>query len=252
MIEIKNLSVCIDNNKLIDDVSFVLREGEIVSVIGQNGSGKTVLLRTIAGLVKNYSGNIIVNSGLYGNKKEMTAAYFPDYSDIDNDETVYNHAIFKVMKKKPLWKTVNVLEIERVKNLLSDFGLSEYLNNSTKKLSDSVLKMLYISDVVSSGKKLLLMDNPDTVLDYRCQNILRKEMLKFVMNGTGGIIFTTNNVNFAVQLSDRIIVLKNGCIHCSGTDDIISEELIREIYGCESFVNRNVITGKKEVYVNYI
>lgn len=190
---------------ILDGLDFEIEQGEFVSVIGPSGCGKTTLLNMLAGLTDPTSGSIAVGG------KEVNGP------GADRGVVFQQDAIFP-------WRTVqrNVeygLEVrgvaraerqERVRRFIDMVGLSEYADYLPKQLSGGMKKRVAIATVLANNPDVLLMDEPFGALDYSTRVRLQDELIDIWQKNRITTIFVTHDIEEAVYLSDRILVLSDG------------------------------------------
>lgn len=200
-LELRKIKIEKINYKL----NFLLKNGKINVLIGQNGSGKSLILKTIAGINEPLIGNIYINNV---KKQSKTLKYRSCYVSQN-----YNKIISNITVKK---------EINSICGLYKSTDLDEYLNllNLDKSileknifiLSSSERKKIVLIANLLSNKKILLFDNIDAQIDYKSQNGLIK-ILKKLKREDKIIVLTTNNMDFALEIADNIIFISKSEIN---------------------------------------
>ena len=219
--------------KAVDDVSFSAQRGEFIGLIGHTGSGKSTLIQHFNGLLKPTSGRIYINGEDIFQSKEMTRAarfavglvfQYPEYQLFE--ETVYADVAFG-----PKNMGLDKDEIDRrVRENCRIVGLSEdVLDKSPFELSGGQKRRVALAGIFAMEPEVMVLDEPMAGLDPAgCADVFRfiKEYHK--THGTT-ILFVTHSMEYAAQMSERIIVMDHGHILMDGTPaDIFSrsEELI--------------------------
>ena len=219
--------------KAVDDVSFSAQRGEFIGLIGHTGSGKSTLIQHFNGLLKPTSGKIYINGEDIFQSKEMTRAagfavglvfQYPDYQVFE--ETVYADVAFGP-KNMGLHKE----EIDRrVRENCRIVGLSEdVLDKSPFELSGGQKRRVALAGIFAMEPEVMVLDEPMAGLDPAgCADVFRFIKEYHEKHGTT-ILFVTHSMEYAAQMSERIIVMDHGHILMDGTPaDIFSrsEELI--------------------------
>lgn len=190
---------------ILEGLDFQINRGEFVSVIGPSGCGKTTLLNMVAGLTDPTSGSIEVAG------KEVSGP------GADRGVVFQQDAIFP-------WRTVqrNVeygLEMrgvsrgerrERVQRFIEMVGLADYTDYLPKQLSGGMKKRVAIATVLANNPDVLLMDEPFGALDYSTRVRLQDELIEIWQQNRITTLFVTHDIEEAVYLSDRILVLSEG------------------------------------------
>ncbi|GAA5144821.1 ABC transporter ATP-binding protein [Microbacterium pseudoresistens] len=208
MLEVQSLQKSFDTSSgplnVISDVSFSVAAGELVSIVGPSGAGKTTLLRCISGLMQPTSGSVeLVGSPVLAPPKEM-ACVFQDYS-----RSLFPW--FKVQRnvELPLYnKFKSTAERkERVRRALSEVGLTGFENSYPWQLSGGMQQRVAIARGLAYEPSVLLMDEPFASVDAQTRADLEDLVLK-VRDDLGiTIVLVTHDIDEAVYLSDRVVVM---------------------------------------------
>lgn len=231
MLEMKDVNVFYGNIHAIKDVNLSVNQGEIVTLIGANGAGKSTTLRTISGLLKPKSGEIFFEGQPIGGQPV---------------QNIVKAGISQVPEGRRIFANMTVLEnLELGAYTRSDkdgiaadmevvFGrfprLKERLQQEAGTLSGGEQQMLAMGRALMSRPKLLLLDEPSMGL----APILIKEIFSIIsdINATGTtILLVEQNANMALKVAHRAYVLETGRITLSGdADELASSEAIRKAY----------------------
>jgi len=207
-VEVNNISKSFsksDDEKplpVIEDVSFDVYEGEFLCIVGASGCGKTTILRIIAGLQQADTGEVLLD----GKKIESTStrkgmvfqefALFPWRTVQKNVEFGLEYKGLPPEERKELSK-----------KFISMVGLSGYENSYPHQLSGGMKQRVAIARALVNDPDVLLMDEPFGALDAQTRNILQDELLRIWTETKKTIVFITHNVDEAVYLGDRVLVL---------------------------------------------
>lgn len=231
MLKVENLSVHYGMIQAVRDVSFEVNEGEVVSLIGANGAGKTTILRTLSGLVRPSSGSIeflgqeiqkmpaqkIVAGGL--SQVPEGRHVFPGLTVMENLE------MGAFLKKNREENQANL------KKVFSRFPrLEERKNQDAATLSGGEQQMLAMGRALMSTPKLLLLDEPSMGLaPIFIQEIF--DIIQDIQKQGTTVLLIEQNANKALAISDRGYVLETGKIVLSGTGkELASSEEVRKAY----------------------
>jgi energy-coupling factor transport system ATP-binding protein len=215
MIEVKNLKkYYIDNKsitKVIDDISFKINKGEIVSIVGKSGSGKTTLLNLILGILKMDDGNILYDNLLINKKSKkkklrgitkivLSSFQYPDYQ-------LFN----KTVKEEFLFNN-NIDEKEMIKLMdILSFPI-ELLDKSPFKLSFGEKRKVILISLLLQKPSVLLLDEPTSALDAKSRKEFISLLLKINKEYKTTLIFVSHDIESLALLNSRTILLKEGKI----------------------------------------
>ncbi len=227
LLEVCNISKSFGKVEVLKDVSFTLEKGEVLSIIGSSGGGKTTLLRCLNFLEFAEEGKIIVNGKVLFDGNEINEKQlrenrlhfglvfqnfnlFPQYNVLDN-----------ITLAPTLLKKGTAEEIEaNAKRLIERVGLSDKINNYPCELSGGQQQRVAIARALALNPDILCFDEPTSALDPE----LTGEVLKVIKNlktGDSTMIVVTHEMGFAREVSDKIMFMADGVIEEFGTPDEI-------------------------------
>lgn len=217
IIEVKHLTKSYKSNKAVDDLSFTVREGEILGLLGPNGSGKTTTMNCILALLKFEDGKIKI----FG--EDMA----PDAYDIKSKIGVVfqDVAVFDELTVQGnidyfcgLYISDKATRTQYVEDALKLVGLEENKTQYPKQLSGGLLRRLNIACGIAHKPKLIFLDEPTVAVDPQSRNNIL-EGIKRLRDDGATIIYTTHYMEEVEILCDRVIILDKGKIIASGTND---------------------------------
>jgi len=196
--ELKNISKrfhTINNEtKAVEDLSFKVKKGEIVSIVGPSGSGKSTVLALIAGLEKPSEGEIIVNTNSIGFMFQKDQLY--------EWRNIYKNCILGLEVKK-----MDTEENKRkVLNMLEKYGLINFKNHFPSQLSGGMRQRAALVRTLAIEPDLLLLDEPFSALDYQTRLSIGDEVGRILRSEKISTILVTHDIPEAVSISDRVIV----------------------------------------------
>ncbi|HEX2408361.1 MAG TPA: ABC transporter ATP-binding protein [Nitrososphaeraceae archaeon] len=187
---------------VLDNINIQILEGEIVTIVGKSGCGKSTLLNLIAGFENSYGGEILLNENPVKDISPerimmfQESALFPWLTAFQNIEIALKMA--KIPKDQREEIVMHYLEI---------VGLSDYSHSYIHQLSGGMKQRVALARALSLNPKILLMDEPFAALDITIKKSLYKELLDLHKKTRKTILFVTHNINEAVLLGDRVIVM---------------------------------------------
>lgn len=231
MLEIKNLNVHYGVIHALKDASLTVNKGEIVTLIGANGAGKTTTLRTISGLNKATSGQILLEgkdiTGVSASKRvEMNLSQVPEGRRIFPDMTIVENLEMGAFLRKD--KAIIKKDMENVYQLFPILGKRKKQLAGT--LSGGEQQMLAMGRALMSKPKILLLDEPSMGL----APLLVKEIFEIIKNinssGTT-ILLVEQNAKMALSIAHRAYVIETGSIVMSGTgEELAKSDEIKKAY----------------------
>lgn len=189
---------------VLDDISFQVDTGEFLCIVGPTGCGKTTFLNSLTKLYDIDSGEMLVDGEPIDLHKHNVSYIFQEYSTMPWLNIEENIAYGLRIKRLP----ENVVR-ERVDEVIDMVGLSQFRTYYPKQLSASMLQRVVIARAFATKPGLLLMDEPYGQLDLMLKYKLEDELLKLWQKTGTTVIFITHNIEEAVYLSDKIMVLTN-------------------------------------------
>lgn len=192
---ITNLACKRGSNLVFDNLSFEIKSGETFLIKGSNGSGKTSLMRTMAGFIKPYEGKIFIdNEQLNADKNDKEKFQFiGEKSALKNNLSVKNNIT--------LWSLLFNTSVN-VDDLLKVFNLNSFINSDVATLSDGQKKRLSLSKLFLDNRSVWLLDEPYVFLDEENIADLNNKILKF--NERSGIVIITSNIDIDFPFNERI------------------------------------------------
>jgi sulfonate transport system ATP-binding protein len=189
---------------VLNDVSFDVKKGEFLCIVGPTGCGKTTFLNCITKLYEPTAGEILINGEPVQLKRHNVAYIFQEYSTMSWMTVEQNIAFGLKMKKLP-----KAVIKDTVKEALEMVGLTKYRDYYPVELSTSMLQRVVIARAFAVQPELLLMDEPYGQLDVELRFKLEDELLRLWQQTGTTVIFITHNIEEAVYLSENILVLTN-------------------------------------------
>ncbi len=213
MIEVMNLSLKTAHQTLLQDVSLSVAQAEILGLIGASGSGKTSLLRAIAGLNRPSAGEIRLSGRQVSHADQMVQPFDRKVSMVFQSLALWPHMTARKHLEFVVEKSEFADKIKRdehIESLFNMMHLNGYQNRYPSELSGGEQQRLAIARAMASSPKYLLMDEPFSSLD----DVLRTELLDITLSLRRRrqitIIYVTHNIDEAIYLADRISIMSRG------------------------------------------
>lgn len=233
---IVNLRKSYKRRPVIRDVSMQLNRGEVVALLGPNGSGKTTTFYAIAGLVTPEGGQVLIDGRdvtalpMY-RRARMGIGYLPQEVSIfrglsveDNILAVLEIRIADGHKRR-----------ERLEELLSEFSITHLRRAPALALSGGERRRVEIARCLAADPKYLLLDEPFAGVDPIAVGEIRHLVHDLKSRGIG-VLITDHNVRETLEIVDRAYILHDGTVLKHGTtDEIVRDEMVRRVYLGENF-----------------
>ena len=225
-ISLKNFSISFGDTKILEDVSFDVNDGEIVTILGASGSGKSTILRSISSLESHYTGDIYLNK--CQQVKNNNSCSGQDIGYIFQDYALFPHLDVKENISFALKNKSKEEKNKIVDNLLKQFDLSEHKNKQIHELSGGQQQRVSIARVIAYEPKILLLDEPFSNLDSLLRN-KTKIWLKNIIKEFGfSAILVTHDKKEALSVSDKIGIIQNKTIVQFGTPKELFENPVNK------------------------
>ena len=239
-LSINDLTFRYKRHNVFEDVNLSAKGGEIISLVGPNGAGKTTLLKCINRLHLPASGNVLVNDT---DVKKITRidlarmiAYVPQSENVRFSISVFDTVL---LGRKPYMKLGNTkADVEKVVNVLLDMKIDNLAGKTLDQLSGGERQKVMIAKAIAQDPEIMLLDEPTTFLDMGFQLKIMQEIRDLVDSQDICAIITTHDLNYALQYSDKIAVLKNGSIIYYGPPEKVTGDLIGMVYGVEAYITQ--------------
>jgi len=235
-LKVRNLRKSYRKRAVIRDVSLDLHRGEVVALLGPNGSGKTTCFYSVAGLVMPDGGQVtidgrdVTNYPMYRRAK-LGIGYLPQERSIFQGLNVEDNilAILEIVEKDRTKRR------ERLEELLNEFSISHLRRTPSVALSGGERRRCEIARSLAANPKYLLLDEPFPGIDPIAVGDIRDLVMDLKNRGIG-VLITDHNVRETLEIVDRAYILHDGGVLMSGTaDEVVNDEKVRSVYLGQSF-----------------
>lgn len=201
MLEVKNLSKEFNGHQILRDISFTLKDGEIMTIVGPSGAGKTTLLRIIAGLEKKDAGEILIDGNPYDSGK--VGVVFQDYNLFPNLNVLQNITLAPTLVLK---KSKTEAE-QDARVLLKRLQMSGREQQYPYELSGGQKQRVAIARALAMKPRILCYDEPTSALDPNLRKEVEKMILSLKKSGLTQLIIT-HDLNFAENVADQMLKVR--------------------------------------------
>ena len=256
---VHDLSAGYTKNHIVRDVCFSLETGSVMGILGANGSGKTTLIKAICGILPHEGTCLLEDRKLEALSARQIAklvSYIPQRSGISIDISALDVVLMGFNPQLKLLEHPTKAMVEAAREALSRVGMAEKENINYLHLSEGQKQLCILARTIVSGSRLLLLDEPESALDFQ----YRYRTLDMIRDWTdttgGGAIITLHDPVLALNYCDKLMLLKNGEILdiLSPKEDSLEkmEQVLNKVYGqvslqlCKTRSGKEVLTMLKE------
>lgn len=228
IIVIKNLSVNYGGYRALSDICFSVEKGDYISIVGENGSGKTTMIKTILGLIKPKMGSVTFNC-----IEENEIGYLAQYNAVQKSfpASVFEVVISGCLNKKRFLPIYSKKEKNTAKNNIKKLGISSLSKKSYIELSGGQRQKTVLARALCAAKEVLILDEPTNGLDPIASLDLYSIIKKLNKESSMTIIAVSHDIKNALKYSNKILHLDNKLIFFGSTPDYIKTDVYKKISG---------------------
>lgn len=233
-LKIQGLTFSYNSMPVINDISFEVVEGEILTILGRNGSGKTTLLTCINRILPCNTGTVYIDNLDTKNMSLVEIArkigWVPQRSDVSKMK-VYDLVL---LGRKPhfRWNPTKD-DYHRVEEAIKIMELEDIALRYADEVSGGEFQLVQIVRAVAQDPRVILFDEPTSNLDMSNQHRLMKKVQSIIHSCPRAAVMTMHDINLALRYSDKFLLLKDGYIFAAGDKKVITEETIQHVYDME-------------------
>lgn len=239
VLKVQNASLTLGERAIWSNLDFAIHPGEFIAVIGANGSGKSMLLKSILGQQRLSSGEISFDGKPVGNGNTKIG-YVPQHRAVDSglplrvidavrfglDGHSYGIPLPSLSKRKLALEALRSVDAETL------------AQKPVGSLSGGEMQRVRVAQALISHPKLILADEPLSALDLHHQQVVSSLIAERRQEGTS-VLFVTHDVNPVMDYVDRVLYLAQGKYSIGTPDEVLRSEVLSELYGAEIDVVRN-------------
>jgi NitT/TauT family transport system ATP-binding protein len=195
--------------RVLDAVNLSLTGGEFLAVVGPSGCGKTTLLRMISGVLSPQEGRILIDG------TDVTGKPNPDCAMVFQNSHLlpWRSALRNVTFGLEIGGVKRAEAAERARDALETVGLGAHEDAYPAELSGGMQQRVNIARALVLRPRVMLMDEPFASLDSQTREIMQRELLGILGHSSATVVFVTHQIDEAIYLSDRVLVLGSGRVH---------------------------------------
>ena len=241
----KNLSFSYDKkNKIFENLSFNLTNGDIMTIIGKNGVGKTTLLRCLMNMLTFDSGNFFIDDIELKHMDRKTLwkyiSYVPQNKSSYSNFTVFDTILFGRIKNINYISKPNKIDIEKTEQTIAEFELDYIKNKICNELSGGEYQMVLIARALVSDPQILILDEPESNLDYNNQMKILN-VIKKLSNSGKTCIFNTHFPEHALDLSNKSLMMFGDEQIFGNTKEVITKENLKRAFHIDTKIIETLI-----------
>jgi iron complex transport system ATP-binding protein len=230
---------------ILQNITFSLEEGEVIAIMGPNGIGKTTLLKCLLGILKWKSGRSIIEGKDTGNARKQIG-YVPQAHRFSFPYSVRDMVVFGRAKYLSAFASPTIEDYKLADQALDEVGILSLKDKSCNRLSGGQLQMVLIARALVGQPRLLILDEPESHLDF-CNQLTILKIIKGLAKEKGiACIMNTHYPNHALDISDKTLLLNGKKFLVGKTNQVLTEENMRAYFGVNSIIV-NVQTNDREI-----
>ncbi len=207
---LKEISLKINNRQILSDINLEIKQGEITTLIGPNGGGKTSIARILIGILKANSGTVFVS-------KNAKIGYMPQKITIE--KTIPLRVIDFITLTSCNWQKKKTEEIDK---LSSKLGISNILTNSIHQISGGQLQKVLLISALINNPEILVLDEPTQYMDVSSQNDFYQIIEEIREQKKCAVLIISHDLHIVMQRTNQVICI-NQHICCKGTPESINQ-----------------------------
>ena len=228
------------NEPIFENINFEVNQGEILAILGPNGAGKTTMLRCITRMLKWKTGKSLLddeNIALMAPRKLWSKmAYVPQAKNVSAAYTALEMVLLGRSSHLNLFEAPKQSDVDKAMEILEFLGIAHLAEEKCSEVSGGELQMILIAKALVSDPKVLILDEPESNLDFKNQLVVLDAMSNLAERGMT-CVFNTHYPAHALQRAGKALILSKGGAYVFGeTKEVVTEENIRKAFGVEAVI----------------
>ena len=225
---------------IFNNIHFSVDAGEILAILGPNGAGKTTMLRCITGMLKWRGGESLLDgesiSTMNSRKLWSKMAYVPQAKSASSAYTAFETVLLGRSSHLNAFSAPKQTDLEKAREVMELLGIYHLADKKCTTISGGELQMVLIAKALASDPQVLILDEPESNLDFKNQLIVLDAMSRLAEKGMT-CIFNTHYPAHALQRADKSLILSRGGAYVFGaTSAVVTKENIRRAFGVEAVI----------------
>jgi len=228
--------------EILKEITFRLQDGEVLAILGPNGVGKTTLLRNMMGLLKWKSGGSYLDGTCLAEMSVkdvwQTIAYVPQAKASLFSYTVEEMVLLGRSAHIGNFSRPKKADVEIADEAIRSVGIDYLRGKLVSRISGGELQMVLIARALTAKPRILVLDEPESNLDFRNQLIILDTIRRLADENNISCIFNTHYPAHALKISDKALILNRSGKSISGeVDEVVSKEHMEEAFGVKVLIN---------------
>lgn len=242
MLQVQDLSFSYRDKPILSQISFQLSKGDFTCLLGNNGSGKTTILKCLNGLLKPNKGEIAIHQlnlkSLNQKAIALLIAFVPQEHMATFSFKVIDVVLMGITPHLPFGRMPREEDYQRAKEVMQLIGILHLSSRSYNQLSGGEKQLVLIGRALMQRTDYLLLDEPTSHLDFKNQHLFMEEIKRMTREGKG-VLIALHDPNLALKYCDQAILIKDGRIIAKGeAKTVITAKNLTETYQIEVLIDR--------------
>ena len=232
---------------IFENIDFEVKSGEILAILGPNGAGKTTMLRCITGMLKWKSGRSLLDeediASMASRKLWSKMAYVPQAKNVSSAYTALEMVLLGRSSHLNVFQAPKQSDVDKAMEVLTFLGIETLAYKKCSEVSGGELQMILIAKALASEPEVLILDEPESNLDFKNQLVVLDAMSNLAARGMA-CIFNTHYPAHALQRAQKSLILSKGGKYVFGdTLSVVTEENIRKAFGVDAVIGEIRVEG---------
>jgi iron complex transport system ATP-binding protein len=220
--------------QILESIDFSAKEGQCVAILGNNGAGKSTMVKCLNRILEPQKGAVVVNGRDVSNLKRQLIARDMAYVSQQNESSKFTVYDAVLLGRKPYIKINPTDEDHRItKDIIDRMGLNSFTLRYIDELSGGEVQKVMLARALAQQPKVLMLDEPTSNLDLKNQYEVMRIIHDIAIEDKLCIIIVIHDLNLAIRYCDRFLFIKNSHVYSLGGAETVNCEAIRDVYGID-------------------
>ncbi|MBU1397754.1 MAG: ABC transporter ATP-binding protein [Bacteroidetes bacterium] len=240
MLEVKGLQFRHHHGEddILKGIAFGANMGQITTILGPNGSGKTTVFKCIAGLWKPQRGEILFGnkniSNLPCEKRAKMLAIVPQEHEPSFAYSVLDAVLMGRVSHVGVFSSPSKYDYLKAEEAIETVGIAHLKEKAYTKISGGERQLVLVARALAQEAPVMLLDEPTSHLDFRNQVLILSKVREIARQKGITVLMTLHDPNLAMVFSDKAVMVNEGCIASNGTpESVITEDNLKRVYGID-------------------